>query len=221
MEIKAKGDEKALRMVKAAPELTQKEEQEINALFPAYIFRVRRDRELWTTCCREHHKIAKGQETYAEQKVLDAEHTPEPKFRYGNQVNNHPFPTPCPYCGRLCAVKELGRTGSRGNLSSYRRVVVLKWHRGSLWARAYECAKHYNTDESRLCNPPGMGLVGVYRFRPGSAEQAIRGYYWWGRTFGDFYFHQQTGPLKKGKWELTRQFSYSNEYGMGYETIGV
>lgn len=63
MEIKAKGDEKALRLVKAAPELTQKEEQEINGLFPAYIFRVRRDRELWTTCCREHHKIAKGQET--------------------------------------------------------------------------------------------------------------------------------------------------------------
>lgn len=221
MKIKGKGDEKALRMVKAAPELTQKEEQEINALFPAYIFRVRRDRELWTTCCREHHKIAKGQETNAEQKVLDAEHTPEPKFRYGSQVNKSPFPTPCPYCGRLCAVKELGRTGSRGNLSGYRRVVVLKWHRGSLWARAFECAKHYNTDSSRLCSPPGMGLVGVYRFRPGAAEQAIRSYYWWVHTFGDFYFHQQTGPMKKGKWELTSQFSYSVEYGMGYETIGV
>lgn len=221
MKIEEKGDSKALRLVQAAPELTKQEEQEINGLFPAYIFRVRRDRELWTTCCREHHKIAKGHETYAEQKVLDAEHTPEPKFRYGNQVNRSPFPTPCPYCGRLCAVKELGRTGSRGNLSSYRRVVVLKWHRSSLWARAYECAKHYNTDESRLCNPPGMGLVGVYRFRPGSAEQAIRGYYWWGHTFGDFCFHQQTGPLKKGKWELTRQFSYSNECGMGYKTIGV
>lgn len=221
MEIKAKGDDKALRLVQAAPELTQKEEQEINALFPAYIFRVRRDRELWTTCCREHHKIAKGQETEAERKVLDAEHTPEPKFRYGNQVNNRPFPTPCPYCGKLCAVKELGRTGSRGNLSSYRRVVALKWHRGSLWARTFECAKHYNVDGNRLCSPPGMGLVGVYRFRPGSAEQAIRSYYWRGRSFVDFYFHQQTGPLKKGKWELTRQFSYSNEYGMGYETIGV
>ena len=132
MEIKGKGDSKALRLVQAAPELTKQEEQEINGLFPAYIFRVRRDRELWTTCCREHHKIAKGQETYEEQKVLDAEHTPEPKFRYGNQVNKSPFPTPCPYCGRLCAVKELGRTGSRGNLSSYRRVGAMKWHSGSL-----------------------------------------------------------------------------------------
>ena len=81
MKIKGKGGSKAVRLVQAAPELTKQEEQEINGLFPAYIFRVRRDRERWTTCCREHHKIAKSQETYAEQNVLDAEHTPEPKYR--------------------------------------------------------------------------------------------------------------------------------------------
>lgn len=219
MDVKAMGDEQALRLVKTAPELTQEETREINALFPSYIFRVRREREIWTTCCRKHRVVPKGKETVAERCVFDAVHTPEPKFSFGRMLNKRPFPIPCPYCGKIGEVKELGRTGSRGNLSAYKRVVALKWYRGNLWARAYQCAKHYYA--GRMCDPPEMGLVGVYRFRPGEAKQAVRSYFWWGNAFGNFSYYEQTGPMVKGKWNLCTQFSFCQEEGMHYDTIGL
>ena len=214
-------DPPALRLVKGAPELNGRERREINGLFPAYIFRVQRKRELWTTCCGKYRRIPKGEETEGEYAVLEAEHTPEPKFSFGRQLNRTPPSVPCPYCGQEVQVKEMGRTGSRVNLSSYRRAVVLRWYRGALWATAWECAKHYTRDGECLCDLPQMGFVGAYRFRPGLAEQAVRRYDRWIGCYSAFSFHVQAAPMRGGKWNLTTQFSYTTDNGMHYDTLGL
>ena len=216
----ARGAEEALRLVAAAPELAKWEREDINDVFPSYIFRVRKKRELWTTCCGRHKVLTAGKETAAERVIMDAPHAPEPKVSYGRQLNHVPPNAACPYCGKLGAVKELGRTGGRGNLSAYRRVVAMRWYRGKLWARAYQCAKHY-TFEDKLCDPPIMGLVGVWSFHPGETRQALRSYWWWSKSFSDFSFHRQDGPLQKGKWNVLAQFGYNNEEGCGYSTVGM
>lgn len=216
-----RGDEKALRLVNSAPELADCEKDRINRVFPSYIFRVRKKREIWTTCCSTHKVITAKEETAAERKVLDAPHSPEPKFSWGRQLNQLPPMVPCPYCGKIGTVKELGRTGGRGNLSAYKRVVALRWYRGNLWARAYQCAKHYNGKQDTLCVPPEMGLVGVWRFRPGDVRQAHRSYMWWGRSLSPFGYYEQTGPLKKGKWDVMLQFGFSSDDGMDYDVVGI
>lgn len=68
-----------------APRLSQKELREINSLFPAYLFRRRRTREIWTTCCGVHQTLPEGSP------VLEAVHQAEepPSAGYG-----------CHCCGR-------------------------------------------------------------------------------------------------------------------------
>ncbi len=94
-----------------------------------------------------------------------------------NRWNETPKPSMnCPCCGRPVFVKELRYTGRRENLSSYRRAVVLRWYKGALWARAYDCSKHYTADYD-LAGEPVCKLVGVYRFRPGLVEETTRSWY--------------------------------------------
>ena len=202
------------RFAESAPPLSHEEREGINAAFPTYIFRRSRTRELWTTCCHQHRTLPtwRGQNP-GERLVMAMEHQKEPK-RYCDQPPEEA--TPCPYCGEMAIVKELGRTGRRDNLTRWRRAVVLRWDGEALWARAYDCVKHY-PDENWLIDPPDCNLVGVYRFRPGLAEATTRYYHRY--PFESIY--RQEGPLTRGHWNIHSPFYYSSEFGMGYEVIGM
>lgn len=212
--------EKAEQFAGKAPPLNQAERDAINALFPAYIFRRSCTDEIWTTCCRKHMVVQ------AEDMMVT---TPERNFtavmwephqrEQRNRWDDAPKPNVrCPLCGRMVIVKELRYTGKRENLSSYRRAVVLRWYRGALWARAYDCGKHYSKDKGySLTGEPKIKLVGVYRFKPGLAEATTR--YWWDYPFSSI--ERQDGPLVKGHWNIHGPFNANADYGVGYDVTGL
>lgn len=201
--------EKAERFAKGAPELNQKEIEQINNLFPAYAFRRSRTREIWTTCCGHHGTLG---EADTERAILTAEHQREPRGYAPAPVEK----VCCPYCGHPVLVKELGRTGMRENLVRWRRAVVLRWYRGKLWARAYDCQKEYPREEC-LTEKPRCYLKGVYRFAPGKAEGTSRYYH----TFPFTGITTQSGPLTHGKWCIGNPFSANSEFGAWYDIVNL
>lgn len=213
--------EKAERFASKAPPLNQAERDAINDLFPAYIFRRSCTNEIWTTCCHKHMTVADADMMISTPErdfpaVMWASHQREQRNRW----DDAPQPTvKCPLCGRMVIVKELRYTGGRDNLSRYRRAVVLRWYRGALWARAYDCAKHYSRDKGySLTGEPRSELVGVYCFKPGLAEATTR--YWWG-NYPFTSIQRQDGPLVKGHWNIHGPFNANAEYGIGYDVIGM
>ena len=214
--------ERAERFARQAPPLNQAEKDAINALFPAYIFRRSCTEEIWTTCCHRHMVVRNEDMMMTTQErdfqaVMWTLHQREPKNRW----TDPPQPgVKCPFCGEMAIVKELGRTGNRDNLSRYRRAVVLRWYRGALWARAYDCGKHYSKDEGySLTGEPNCKLVGVYRFKPGLAECSTRYYCCGNYPFSSV--ERQTGPLTEGRWHIHSPFNANAEYGIGYNVIGL
>ena len=211
--------EKAERFAKSAPPLRDGELEAINALFPTYIFRRSCTEEIWTTCCHEHTTVGieDMRVTTPERNFMSVmwePHQREPRNRWCEPAKPH---VECPFCGKPVIVKELRYTGKRENLSSYRRAVVLRWYRGALWARAYDCSKHY-TSGYDLAGNPTYKLVGVYRFRPGLAEATTRS--WYGNSpFG--HIEKQDGPLTKGRWNIHAPFYANADYGIGYDVIGL
>ena len=211
--------EKAEQFAKSAPPLRDGELEAINALFPTYIFRRSCTEEIWTTCCHEHTTVGieDMRVTTPERNfmaVMWEPHQREPRNRWCEPAKPH---VECPFCGKPAIVKELRYTGKRENLSSYRRAVVLRWYRGALWARAYDCGKHYTAGYD-LAGDPTYKLVGVYRFRPGLAEATTRS--WYGNSpFG--HIEKQDGPLTKGRWNIHAPFSANADYGIGYDVIGL
>lgn len=161
------------KLQRLAPVLTDKELQEINGLFTAYTFRRSKTGELWTTCCGKHKVIREERATAAEEAALYTRHTPVPKYRWGTCTNTIDIKrrVACPWCGKETIPKELGYTGQRKNLWEYRRAVVLRQWRGALWACAYDCFKDYRQELTEL---PTVKLLGVFRFRPGKAEEISR-----------------------------------------------
>ena len=212
--------EKAEQFAGKAPPLNQAERDAINALFPAYIFRRSCTDEIWTTCCRKHMVVQDEDMmvTTPEQNFPAVMWTPHQREQR-NRWDDAPKPTvQCPLCGRMVIVKELRYTGGRDNLSRYRRAVVLRWYRGALWARAYDCGKHYSKDKGySLTGEPKIKLVGVYRFKPGLVEATTR--YWWDYPFNSI--ERQDGPLVKGHWNIHGPFNANADYGIGYDVIGL
>ena len=213
--------EKAEQFAGKAPPLNQAERDAINALFPAYIFRRSCTNEIWTTCCRKHMVVTDEDMmvTTPERDFLAVMWKPHQREQR-NSRDAAPRPTvQCPLCGKMVIVKELRYSGKRENLSSYRRAVVLRWYRGALWARAYDCGKHYSKDQGySLTGEPRSKLVGVYRFKPGLAEGTTRDWYW------DCPFRsidRQDGPLVKGHWNIHGPFNANADYGVGYDVIGL
>lgn len=216
--------EKAERLADTAPALTQTELKQINAIYPAYIFRRRKTREIWTTCCGRHETLSGhgyGDKMVA---VMTAEHQAEEKpVQYGCHIGYMSAPRPkervavsCPFCGREAAVKELGRTGNRNNLAAYRRVVVFRWYRGALWARAYYTAKKYEAESSLTCGPI-WNMSNVYRFKPGEAMCAYSSYWYenWTST------SSLTGRPEKLPLPIHEPFPYNSDEGMSYTLIGA
>ena len=204
-------------LARLAPQLTDAERRQINGLFPAYIFRRRRTGEVWTSCCGVHKCIVHC-ENDRQWQVLEADHAPQPQYRWGKCLNpaESGRRVRCPWCGAEAAVKEIGRCGDGKNLWTYRRAVVLRQWRGALWVRAYDCWKDYRLE--RWTAPPVVEMLGVYRFAPGRAEGISRP--WWaGGTLGGY--REQTAPGKKKLWELSAPYGYCSEYGTGYEAVGL
>ena len=206
--------EEAEQFAESAPALNGEELESINALFPTYIFRRSRTRELWTTCCHQYMALPTWRhQSAATRLVMAMEHQREPKNFY---ISPPEEATPCPFCGKKAIVKELGRTGRRDNLTRWKRAVVLRWDGEALWATAYDCVKHY-PGEGWLTDPPICNLVGVYRFRPGLAEATVRYYHRYPFEGID----RQDGPLTGGRWNVHGPFHYNSDYGMGYSVIGI
>lgn len=220
--------EKAESLQKAAPKLNEKDIDALNEIFRAFLFKGNKIGEYWTSCCRKHVP-SHDDWTDAEYEALTTSHTPEPII-YWNKVQNPESETraTCPLCGREVTVKTLGKTGTRKNLYSYARAVVLKWHRGALWALAFSLEKGYcpgysvnswvfqQRGYSDLIDAPTINLCGVYKFQPGKVSHAWK-YYW---VCGNLYnYEEQKAIGKKKPGELGRPFGWSNEWGLGYELI--
>lgn len=207
--------EQEQKFMDSAPKMTEQNIREINALFQAYIFRRRKNREIWTSCCGVHKVIRKNGETDAEYEILNAPHTPEPVMRYwGGRINKEEASrrVTCPYCGAEAKLKELGRTGNRDNLWSYRRPVILRQWRGKLWAMAYDAVKSYRS-EAWLDARPDYKLLALYCFEPGRARMygSVNGI-----ESGWAHENTITAPGKK-RWMLSAPYNCSTEYGTGYD----
>ena len=217
--------EQARKLIEAAPDLTHADHVAANGEFPAYLFRVRKDREIWTTCCRTHEFLPEDSE------ILQAPHRPEPRSvfccpggaRYATQPPKDPPPlVSCPFCGRKAAVKELGRTGKRDNLLSCQRIVILKWQDGALWAIALYGEKKYTQrtsislvasllNEEMLMSLPTLDLKCVYRFSPGFAARAARN--------GEY--QELSGDTLKRNFSFQEPFGFSWQDELRYSILGL
>ena len=202
-------------LAKKAPSMTAEDMQAANALFPSYIFRRRKTREVWTTCCHRHEVLDKNHS------IFDADHTPVPKpvphCRWAAYAPS-PAPklTPCPFCGKISPVKELGRTGHRDNLAAYRRFICFRWDGEALWGVGYTARKYYST-EAMLTADPICIRTAIYKYTKNKVERAA--------TYGfcDEWAGCQTlfTPFMGPDFRLSEPFGYSKEYGMGYDVIGL
>lgn len=211
--------EQGEKLYERAPKLDQAERKELNGLFPSYIFRRRRTREVWTTCCGVHGELP------PESEIMDAAHTPEPKpaphYCHAGAMSAPvkeppPKPVACPFCGKVSPVKELGRTGSRKNLWSYRPAAVLRWYRGALWAVCFDLTKNYGA-EGCLTDGPAIKPIAVYRFAPGRVEYCRRSWY---TSSWSCCESVATKGLRPG-YKIPEPFGFCAEYGTGYELIGL
>lgn len=219
--------ERAAQLVRLAPKPTAQEMEQVNDLFRHFLFKRCGKGEIWTTCCRRHTFVKPDTDNADELRVLSAPHTPEPRNGWDHS------PTVkrrcrCPYCGAEVTVKELRYSGGRANLWSYRRAVILRQWRGTLWATAWDCDKNYSrvgmNGEPILTKLPEMKLLGVYRFTPGVAEQATRP--WWCSGGTPMSYRRQTVPGKSngrkgGMWQIHSPYTYCAELGTSYDVIGL
>ena len=115
------GKKRCYELAKQAPAMTAEDMQAANALFPSYIFRRRKTREIWTTCCHRYEVLDKNHT------IFDAIHMAEPKpvayccccwprMRHETEKPKA-VKVPCPFCGKLSPVKDR-KTGQSGGISS-------------------------------------------------------------------------------------------------------
>ena len=220
------------RFVELAPKLTKSEHEEINKLFRAFIFRRRKTGEYWTTCCRRHIVLNEERTVTPEMEaIMEEEQSPEPRYHWGCAAGwmlrnpNSETRIKCPHCGAEATLKELGRTGERGNLTTYRRAVVLRWYRGALWAVGYNAMKSYMapagplTQLNKLTALPEWKRTYVLRLRPGMAEATTRDWWYSGADWGSM--SRQTEPRRRGiPFPVGDPFTYNRDYGKGYDVIG-
>ena len=195
------------KFLRSAPKLRQRDVDEINGLFKAYAFVRRGTGEVWTTCCRRHKVLPEGHE------LLDAEHTPEPRYRYychGYAPTKVFRDHRCPFCGARVTVKELRYSGQRKNLYEEIRVVLLRRERGVLWAEAAWCVKDYHD----LLDPPKARAGALYRF----GKDAV--------TWCRCHWYHGYGCLRRERYDalgaktVDKPFQWTHDWGMDYCVAG-
>lgn len=207
----------AARLGALAPALRQEDLFEINKTFPAYLFRRRKTREIWTSCCGRYEILPKNGLDEAQAALLAAEHKAEPHGYPCHTVCALPkklTSARCPWCGRVGTIKELGRCGRRDNLAARRRCVVFRWDGTALWGIACYTTKLYGGDEAALTAMPGVSIHAIYRFTPGCAERAKR----WGKKW-EAYARFDVARLRS-RGQFSEPFGWSAEMGMGYDLTG-
>ena len=219
----------AEQLRKNMPPLGEKELRRLNGLFQAHIFKNAAG-DVWTSCCGQHRNYTRQKMlTPEEQSVWYARHIPAPKKGWNVSEfdrREESRRVRCPYCGAEATVKELRYSGRRKNLWEYRRGVLLRQWRGAVWAEAYDLEKSYSCEtdfprlDSVLTALPKYQLLGIYRFVPGAAECATKE--WWDYSGTPHNYRRQTA-LQKGKkrWAITAPYGYCNDYGTGYEVVGI
>lgn len=201
-----------------APRLTDDDILEINKAFPSYLFRRRKDREIWSSCCLRHEVLPKEGMTPEMELLMKADHKAEPRgYCHYGATRELRTTAKCPWCGRVGKVKEIGRCGKRDNLTAWRRAVVFKWHGEALWAIACHTDKKYGGNELALISRPEVRPIAAYRFVPGLAERAEcrAGWNHW-RAYVRFELcHLKT------KGTFSEPFGWSSEMGMGYDMVCI
>ena len=223
MEMKKDAD----KLMAAMPSLNDVELEEANSYFKAYIFRRKKTRELWTTCCGRHEIVPKSEYSDDLHVAMEAEHHREtelipadfgPNYRTVKREGGL-YTISCPFCGAGAYVKELGRTGKRYNLAEFINFAYIRWYRGALWVRAYESRKKYENIGS-LTNRPIMTLRKVYRFKPGEAIQITSNCYWSSDPQFDYVTRLAERP-KTLPLQIYEPFSDYSEAGSGYALLGI
>lgn len=208
--------QRAENLQKRMPTLREADKKAMNRLFTAYIFRS--GHEIWTSCCCRHKVLDEKACSGAEWNILHERHVPEPRYHFYRCTNEFESGrrVTCPYCGAEAKLKETQYAGKRKNLWEYRRAVVLRQWRGSLWAMAYDLSKNYQGSRNYRPNL-NASLLGVYRFREGYCEKTEKS--WW--ESGAPYKY---GEMKCFDWKQLRVFSAPygccSEFGKRYEVIG-
>lgn len=214
-------DEKLEKLLKAAPPLRESELKAINALYPAFLFRRHRTRQIWTSCCGKKEKLSEYSPLMFEEhqaEIIERKYYGCGSF-YPSQAPQKQEKVKCPYCGREAVLKEVGRCGKGDNLFSFRRVVVLRWYRNALWGMGYNTEKGYAPRSEILTNLPSASLTHIWRFTPGRVQYAERDW-WYGGGVWHAYMDIDTTHLKSG-WKCPDGFPYCSEWSTGYDLIGA
>lgn len=201
------------------PKLEPGDVDKINRLFPAFIFRRRKTKELWTTCCRKHIEFGKSRTVTGDMRwIMDHElHTPEPiESMYWRKPKNWPEcdrTVACPICGATAKVKDVGKCGEMKNLYRYRRPVIWKSREDGLWAICYNAEKGY-AKGGDLTRKPFIEEIAAYRFHAGKVQHRERNY-WVSCYTGT---EETERPEGKRHW-VDSPYTGSKEYGRGYDEI--
>lgn len=136
-------------------------EEEVNALFKAYLFfrdnRKENARDFWCSACGKHESIDWMPRTVSPKlrELLSAEHNQKAK---------------CPWCGKRVTVKQWKKIGMGKNLAEYHPVVFMDEKEGELFLQAFWARKLYDKDyEKGLTEKPKFMQTAAFRFRPGQA----------------------------------------------------
>lgn len=144
----------------AWPVVTAEDIQQMNDLFPHYIF-FRPDKtevSLWTSCCGRTERLNHLRRT---------EFPWEAQF-LANLFHNRWYV--CPWCGRTVTLKDLRKSGKRKALEDYRHALVLHAREDALYADAVVLNKDYSTEE-HLTDKPTYWLSSMYRFTAGKVME--------------------------------------------------
>lgn len=145
----------------AWPAVTSGDIQQMNALFPHYLFfRPEKDgTRFWTSCC--------GRSEFLPQ--LRRTEFPWEKELLGSLKHN--AARSCPWCGSGVTMKDLRKAGKRHMLNKSECVLLLHAAEEALYADAVVLNKSYET-EADLTAPPAYWLSSGYRFASGDVMQA-------------------------------------------------
>lgn len=158
MKTKCTPEERAL--LDAWPVVTEADIQEMNDLFPHYIF-YRPDKmgvSFWTSCCGRSERL---------------EYIRRTEFSWETELLSelgHNRERSCPWCGASATLKDLRKSGKRKSLEEYRYAILLHAREDALYGDAVVLNKRYET-EQELTASPTYCLSSMYRFALGDVME--------------------------------------------------